>query len=117
MDAFSFRDQVIRDYEQFARSFTNPKAEDIRSYLDAEYGTGRYWPSPLIQVNPFFVAGQNVEQLVASRILHPSVPIYSASARKAENREYRPARISTSRKPSAAARLGRVCSNHRYRLR
>ena len=71
MDAFSFRDQVIRDYEQFARSFTNPKAEDIRSYLDAEYGTGRYWPSPLIQVNPFFVAGQNVEQLVASRILHP----------------------------------------------
>ncbi|MNZ26330.1 putative ATP-dependent helicase Lhr [compost metagenome] len=71
MDAFSFRNQVIRDYEQFARSFTNPRAEDIRSYLDAEYGTGRYWPSPLIQVNPFFVAGQNVEQLVASRILHP----------------------------------------------
>lgn len=71
MDAFNFRDQVIRDYEQFARSFTNPKAEDIRNYLDAEYGTGRYWPSPLIQVNPFFVAGQNVEQLVASRILHP----------------------------------------------
>jgi superfamily II DNA/RNA helicase/very-short-patch-repair endonuclease len=71
LDAFSFRNQVISDYEQFARSFTNPRAEDIRNYLDREYDTGRYWPSPLIQVNPFFVSGQNVEQLVADRVLHP----------------------------------------------
>lgn len=71
MDAFNFRKQVINDYEQFARSFTNPRAEDIRAFLDQEYGSGRYWPSPLIQVNPFYVEGKNVEQLAADGVLHP----------------------------------------------
>lgn len=71
MDAISFRNQVIRDYEQFARSYTGPQVEDIRSYLDGEYGPGRCWPSPLIQVSPLFVVGQNVEQLAANPPLKP----------------------------------------------
>lgn len=71
MDAFQFRDQVINDYSQFARSFTSPSADDIRAFLDGAYDEGRYWPSPLIQVNPSYVPGQTVQQLADDNVLHP----------------------------------------------
>ncbi|ERS15418.1 hypothetical protein Q668_05675 [Alcanivorax sp. PN-3] len=70
MDAFKFRDRVIDDYQQFARSFTNPLADDIREFLNRAYDSGRYWPSPLIQVNPSYVPGEDVEQLVERDVLH-----------------------------------------------
>lgn len=52
MDAFSFRNQVIRDYEQFARSFTGPQnvmpegypsvtAPPLKRKEPAEFGEGR----------------------------------------------------------------------------
>ena len=70
MDAFKFRDRVIEDYQQFARSFTDPRADDIRKFLDQAYDSGRYWPSPLIQVNPSYVPGENVEELAERGVLH-----------------------------------------------
>lgn len=69
MDAFKFRDKVIADYSQFARSFTSPSASDIQAFLEREYDDGRYWPSPLIQVNPSYVPAQTVDQLADSGVL------------------------------------------------
>ena len=57
MDVFAFRDNVVKDYGQFSRSFTEIRAADIRSFVDGEYEGGAYWPSPLIQLNPSFVDG------------------------------------------------------------
>ena len=71
MDVFSFRDRVVEDYGQFSRSFTQIKAPDLRDFVDGRYGAGEYWPSPLIQLNPSFVGGGSISELVAEGLLHP----------------------------------------------
>jgi superfamily II DNA/RNA helicase len=71
MDVFAFRDSLISEYERFSRSFAKISASDIKSYIDSEYDEGRFWPAPLIQLNPSFVAAGSVESLVAQGALHP----------------------------------------------
>ncbi len=71
MDIFAFHRQVIADYQRFARSFIRVRADDIRAFLNREYDSGRFWPSPLIQFNPRFVRGASIERLVQQGVLHP----------------------------------------------
>lgn len=70
MDVFAYRDAVISDYRDFTTSFTNIKANDVKAFVDEKYEGGQYWPAPLIQLNPSFVAGSNVERLAADNVLH-----------------------------------------------
>jgi superfamily II DNA/RNA helicase len=71
VDVFAFRDRVVEDYGQFSRSFTEIRAKDVRDFVDGKYGEGEYWPSPLIQLNPSFVGGGSIGDLVKSGLLHP----------------------------------------------
>ena len=71
MDAFEYRDAVIADNKSFTTSFTKIKAPDIDSFVTQKYEAGEYWPAPLIQLNPQFVAGDNAEQLATKGVLHP----------------------------------------------
>lgn len=71
MDVFAFRDKLIDDYARFSRSFTTIKAEDIRHAVDAAYKGGRFWPPPLIQLNPNFVQGGSIEDLTSQGVLDP----------------------------------------------
>lgn len=71
MDVFEFRNKLVGDYQNFTRSFIQPKADDIRAFLDGEYDAGRYWPSPLIQINPSYVTMGTVDSLASEGILHP----------------------------------------------
>lgn len=70
MDVFQFRERLIGDYESFTRSFTKPQAADIKNYLQGRYDEGVFWPAPLVQLNPSFVSGGSVEQLVEEHLLH-----------------------------------------------
>ncbi len=63
MDVFSLRDTVVREYEQFATSFTRIFAKDIQEKVRAIYAENRYWPEPLIQINPHFKEGAGVDVL------------------------------------------------------
>ena len=54
MNVFDLDSSIIGDYERFARSFTEIRAEDIRTQVDALYATGRFWPEPLISINPHY---------------------------------------------------------------
>ena len=65
MDAFEFRNRLIEEYARFSRSFTKIKASDIWSAVDEIYDQQRFWPAPLIQINPNFLPGPSVEELVA----------------------------------------------------
>jgi hypothetical protein len=65
MDVFSLRDSVVNEYRKFATSFTTIHADDIRSQVEAIYAKGRFWPDPLIQINPSYKAGKNLESLIA----------------------------------------------------
>ncbi len=72
MDVFKYRDNIVNDYRSFTTSFTKIKAKDIQKFVTEQYDSGHYWPAPLIQLNPIYVAGQNVEQLVAGGKLQPA---------------------------------------------
>lgn len=69
MDVFEIRNHLVADYERFSRSFTKIRAADIQRNVQDAYAAGRYWPSSLIQLNPRFVAGSSVEQLVDESLL------------------------------------------------
>ena len=64
MNVFEFRQHLVTEYSAFTRSFTRIKADDIRAFVDAEYSSQKYWPEPLVQINPNFKSGGSVEQLV-----------------------------------------------------
>lgn len=71
-DVFQFRESLIKEYASFSRSFTKILAQDIADHVESEYAKGRYWPEPLIQINPNYLRAQNVEELVAEGSLHPT---------------------------------------------
>lgn len=71
MNVFDLDSSMIDDYERFARSFTEIRAEDIRTHVDALYATGRFWPEPLISINPHYERDASVQALVEEGFLHP----------------------------------------------
>ena len=73
MDVFDLDRSLVADYQSFARSFTQIRAQDIRDQVDKVYARRRFWPEPLITVNPHFERGASVEALVADGSLHPDV--------------------------------------------
>ena len=70
-NVFNFRDQLINEYSSFSRSFSRIQAADIREEVERQYASGRYWPEPLIQINPNYQSSMTVEQLVAAGDLEP----------------------------------------------
>lgn len=71
LDVFALRDSVVDEYKRFATSFTTIHADDIREQVEAIYDEGRYWPEPLIQINPSYRRATSVTQLVAQGVLEP----------------------------------------------
>ncbi|MCK6572766.1 DEAD/DEAH box helicase [Myxococcota bacterium] len=71
MDVFSLRECVIDEYRHFATSFTDIQAADIRAQVDAIYADDRYWPEPLLQINPHFEPGVTVAALADTGELDP----------------------------------------------
>jgi len=71
MDVFDLDKRLVSDYERFARSFTKIRAADIRTKIDSLYQSRRFWPEPLISINPNYELGDNVQKLVSDGTLHP----------------------------------------------
>lgn len=81
MDVFSLRDAVVGEYKKFATSFTTIQADDIRTQVDAIYAKDRYWPEPLIQINPSYQRDTSIDKLVAEGVLDPTcADIFRAEA-------------------------------------
>lgn len=70
MDVFQFRDQLVDRYSAFSRSFTRVRAQDIKDVIETEYANARYWPAPLVQLNPNYQRDSTVDQLVKAGLLH-----------------------------------------------
>ena len=71
LDVFALRDSVVDEYKRFATSFTTIHAPDIREQVEDVYAGNRYWPEPLIQINPSYRRSTDVGTLVADGILDP----------------------------------------------
>jgi ATP-dependent helicase YprA (DUF1998 family) len=70
MNVFDLDRALVSDYERFARSFTQIRALDIHRQVEALYASDRFWPEPLISINPRFERGATVDRLVADGSLH-----------------------------------------------
>lgn len=71
MDVFRFRDTVVDEYRTFATSFTKIYAQDLRDKVTAIYDEGKFWPEPLLQINPKYKSADNIAALVKSSVLDP----------------------------------------------
>ena len=69
MEAFAFDRHIIESYEQFSRSFSTIRADDLRGEIDRQYSNKRFWPDALLSLNPRFRSGPTVDQLVADGTL------------------------------------------------
>jgi ATP-dependent helicase YprA (DUF1998 family) len=70
MNVFDLDQALVSDYEQFARSLTLIRAPDIKAQVEDLYASDRFWPEPLVSINPRFEGGDSVDHLVANRTLH-----------------------------------------------
>ena len=78
MNVFELDQALVNDYERFARSFTLIRAPDIRSHVEALYAGDRFWPEPLISINPRFERGASIDQLAGAGSLHEAtVQVFS----------------------------------------
>lgn len=66
MKAFQFDHSVIDNYARFSRSFTTIRSDDLKSEIDRQYDAGRFWPDALLSINPRYLEGPAVDDLVAS---------------------------------------------------
>ena len=55
MDVFNLSGSLVREYEAFSRSFVAIRSAEIRKKVDEGYGSRRFWPAPLVQVNPHYM--------------------------------------------------------------
>ena len=57
MNVFRLRDELVRDYEDYTRSFLEVGDPRVKARVEAELDDGLLWPDPLIQLNPSFEPG------------------------------------------------------------
>ncbi len=79
LDIFNLRDEVIGDYRKYIESFLKIWDERVQSFVHGELEQGELWPAPLIQMNPSYKEGENVETLVQQGVLHPACTNYFAN--------------------------------------
>ena len=70
MNVFDLRTRLVADYQSYTRSFIKIRDERIGAFVDNALSAGAFWPEPLLQLNPTFLPGGTVDDLVSQRILH-----------------------------------------------
>ena len=66
MKAFDFDDHIVQRYARFSRSFSTIRADDLRDAIEQQYEKGRFWPEPLLSLNPSYEQGPSTDDLVQS---------------------------------------------------
>src|SRR5437762_6556985 len=70
MDVFDLRSRLVEDYARYTRSFIKIADPRIKGKVDDALSAGAFWPEPLLQLNPTFLPGGTIDELVADGILH-----------------------------------------------
>jgi len=65
MDVFDLRARLVADYQSYTRSFIKIRDPRIVEYVDNALNAGAFWPEPLLQLNPTFLAGGTIDDVVA----------------------------------------------------
>jgi len=73
VDVFELDRALVDRYATFARSFSAIKAPEIAAQVTALYRERRFWPDPLITINPRFEQGKLIGELAAEGVLDPAL--------------------------------------------
>src|SRR5688572_13156829 len=71
MDVFDLRNRLVEDYARYTRSFIKIADPRIKAKVDGALDDGALWPEPLLQLNPTFLPGGTIDDLVEDGTLHP----------------------------------------------
>jgi ATP-dependent helicase YprA (DUF1998 family) len=74
LNVFDLDADLIARYERFARSFTTIRADDLRTQISDVYASEKFWPEPLIGLNPQFRPGRTTAQLAEVGIVDEAIP-------------------------------------------
>lgn len=66
MKAFNFEHHLVESYARFSRSFSTVRSDDLKFEIDRQYDAGRFWPDALLSLNPHYLQGPTVDDLVSS---------------------------------------------------
>ena len=84
MAVFALDDHLLDQYTGFARSFTRIRSAELQQEVNRLYAGRRFWPEPLLQLNPHYEGGGSIRSLVGERGLVEDcarIFIYSAHAK------------------------------------
>lgn len=70
---FALDRSLVEHYERFARSFSKIRAPEIASQIDQAYADGRFWPEPLVTINPRYEEAKDVDSLAREDVLDPAL--------------------------------------------
>ncbi len=70
MNVFDLRDRLVGDYASYTRSFIKIADASHLNTVDSALNAGAFWPEPLLQLNPTFLPGGTIDELVADGTLH-----------------------------------------------
>ncbi|MBL8199863.1 MAG: DEAD/DEAH box helicase [Chromatiales bacterium] len=70
MNVFELRDRLVADYANYTRSFIKIRDERVSSHVASALDAGAFWPEPLLQLNPTFLPGGTIDDLVGQGALH-----------------------------------------------
>jgi hypothetical protein len=76
LDIFKLRDEVIGDYRNYIESFLEIRDRRVEEFVQQELDKGYLWSDPLVQINPAYKKGADVETLVEDGTLHPDCKKY-----------------------------------------
>lgn len=79
MNIFDLDKALVDRYASFARSFSSIRAPEIDQQVRAIYDQGKFWPAPLITINPRFYPGKSIDELAASGDLQPELSVIFAT--------------------------------------
>ncbi len=68
MDVFNLDETVIDRYKTFARSFTTIRSPELKEKVGDLYATKRFWPDPLLQLNPHYAPGGSIQDFIDAAI-------------------------------------------------
>lgn len=93
MNVFELRNNLIRDYATYIKSFVSIRDPRVEATVTEELEAGLLWPNPLIQLNPCFKPGATIDELVSTGFLHDECS--RIFRRKFEDGSSRPLRLHT----------------------
>jgi hypothetical protein len=70
MNVFDLRDRLVGDYGSYTRSFIKIADHRISEKVDSELDAGAFWLEPMLQLNPTFLPGGTIDELVTAGGLH-----------------------------------------------